>query len=123
MIAAWCSSSKEISRAIVQRLRRIAENQGAIATRAREIRLEKKAGSNSTLAVFVCGFLRFGEGLLRGFVSLVRVLHGLPRMFVAAHMVFLVVMGCCSAMRMGCHFVKFGCATVVSVGHDSLLQP
>jgi hypothetical protein len=75
-----------------------------------------------TLAVFRGGLLRFGKGLLRGFMSLIGVLHGLARMFVAAHVIFFVMGGGCGAMRVRGHFVKLRCACVVSVWHNDLLR-
>jgi hypothetical protein len=71
--------------------------------------------------MFARGFLRFGEGLLRSLVRFVRVFHGLPRMFVAGHMIFLSVMGSRGAMGMCRHLVKFRGPSVISIWHGALL--
>src|SRR3984957_17645905 len=71
--------------------------------------------------MFARSFLGFGEGLLRSFVRLFRVLHSLPRMFVAGHMIFLSVMGSRRAMGMCRHLVKFRRPSVISIWHGALL--
>jgi hypothetical protein len=74
------------------------------------------------LAVFCGGFLRFRERQLRGFVSLIGVLHGEPRLLMPAHMILFAVMGGGGAMRVRRHFVEFSGATVISVRHIVLLE-
>src|ERR1700735_4575556 len=76
---------------------------------------------NSALAVFACRFLRFGEGLLRSFVRLVRILHGLPRMFMPGQVILPSVMGSRRAVRMRRHLVEFRCSGVISIWHGALL--